>query len=360
MSNPIESKLNTPLRVVVLRDKKRESLIKSASGGAFPVLARPILRAGGVVFGAEMLAGGVVEHTGVSTIDDLSRLQGSKYVQSEACGTFPKCAEALKKGNMVLWSGTPCQVFALRSYLERRGLERYAEKYLYTVDLICHGVTNPKLFKLYISWLETKHGAIPGSLQYEFRSKRMGWGLNYYYRYLSVRDGRERSRFGFGDSDPYYAAFLEGKLYRQSCYSCKFARGERVGDYTIGDYWGVQNEHPDFDYSNGASVLLINNTKAQQFFDSFCTSECVIEESNFESASKANMNLVCPTCFCQSNKVLQKAVKDAMMNKDADTIFDKLLHVPFTKKRLFSNLKRLIRWLLPDCLVRSVKTIKGR
>lgn len=352
MAANLDDFLRPPLRVVALKDGDAESLFRSASGGAFPVLARPILRDGGVVFGAEMLPEGEVRHVGITSIDELPKLQGSKYVQSNTAGTFGECADALLAGKPVLYSGTPCQVFVLRSYLAGKGLGEEETRRLLTVDLVCHGVTSQRLFSLYIEWLEGKVGAVPGSLHYEFRSKKRGWGLYYYYYYISKRDGKTHERFGQCEEDPYYMAFLGGQLYRESCYKCRFARRERAGDFTIGDFWGIQSEHPSFDCRDGASLVLVNSEKAQSYFKR-CESECSIEESAFEHACKNNSNLVRPTIRTNEGTALSDRINDAVRRGDSDLIFSKLLKRPF-------DIKLSIKKIIPYPLFLLIKRMLGR
>lgn len=342
-----------PLRVIALRDRDNASLERSSSGGAFPLLARPILEECGVVFGSELLSGGVVRHTAIESINDLPRLQGSKYVQSDVAGTFSLCSESLRSGRMVLYSGTPCQIYALRTYLTSKGIDEKAFDNLYTIDLVCHGVTNPALFRLYISWLENRVDAVPGSLRYEFRSKRRGWGLYYYYYYEAKRDGRTHSRFGPCDEDPYYAAFLDGRLYRASCYSCRFARPERVGDFTIGDYWGIESAHPEFDNKDGVSLLLINSKRGLKFFSDRCEEGCDSVESTIDLAIRENHNLKAPTCRGEGDAEFSKAVSDAVHKGDADLLFGTILKRPF-------SLKRAVRKAIPENVVSDVKKLLRR
>lgn len=352
MTTNLDEFLMPPLRVVALRNNDAKSLFRSASGGAFPALSRPVLEDGGMVFGAEMLPGGTVRHVGITSVAELPRLQGSKYVQSDVAGTFGECADALLSGKPALYSGTPCQVFALRSFLASKGFGDAETRRLLTVDVVCHGVTSQKLFSLYIEWLEKRLGAVSGSLHYEFRSKKRGWGLNYYYYYTSKRDGKTHDRFGQCEEDPYYMAFLEGQLYRQSCYKCRFARRERAGDFTIGDFWGIQREHPSFDCRDGASLVLVNSEKARAHFER-CESGCSIEDSTFDHACKENFNLIRPTIRTDEGAALSDRVSDAMQLGDSELIFNKLLKRPF-------DIKLSIKRILPYPLFLLIKSMLGR
>lgn len=354
MAVSVEHALHSPLHVVAMRDRDASSLARSASGGAFPVLARAVLTAGGVVFGAEELPGGVVRHIGIESVAELPRLQGSKYAPSDASAAIAECADALAAGREVLFSGVPCQVYALRRRLERLGLDAEAHARLWTVDLICHGVPDPRLFQLYISWLEAKLGADPNSLRYDFRSKRRGWGSD--YRYVYERNGTTRSCFGAARDDPYYAAFLAGNLFRPACYACKFARKERAGDFTIGDFWGIREEHPGFTCRRGASVLLMNTERSVRFFEGWCAQQCVVEESSFEAAARHNAQLVRPSARGVDGERLAAAVGEALDRGDADMIFGKLLRVP----RDAAYVKRHIKLLLPQPVVEALTLLLGR
>lgn len=94
MTVSVEKWLRDLLRMMALRDGDAASLARAASGGMFSMLARLVLRAGSVVFGAELLPGGVVRHAGVESVDKLPRLQGSKYMRSDVVGTFGRASSS--------------------------------------------------------------------------------------------------------------------------------------------------------------------------------------------------------------------------------------------------------------------------
>lgn len=259
-----------------------EVLMKSASGGAFVALAIPVLKSGGVVFGAAYNENLVVKHIGINNINELYRLQSSKYVQSNTENTFVEAKSLLDEGKQVLYSGTPCQIAGLKSFLKRD-----YEK-LITVDLLCHGVPSPEMFRKYIVWLNKKLGK---TLEYNFRSKEsQGWGNTYKAKVKT----ENKIKFFSCNLDPYYINFAKESTYREYCYSCKFSNEHRVGDFTIGDYWGIQKFHPDFFDERGVSVLMVNSHKAKNFFE---TVKCSIEymQSDIEKARKENRNLNKPT-----------------------------------------------------------------
>ena len=87
----------------------------SSSGGAFSALAQHCLQNGGVVYGAAQTEDLTqVRHQTAQDMDGLSALRGSKYVQSDACRCYGSVADELQQGRMVLFTGTACQVYALR------------------------------------------------------------------------------------------------------------------------------------------------------------------------------------------------------------------------------------------------------
>lgn len=349
--HPDSPKPCLPVRVLALRDKDYESLSRSASGGAFAVLARAMLARGGAVFGAELCEDNIVRITCVEDVSELWRLQGSKYVQCSPNGSFDHCRELLESGRDVLFSGTPCLVYALKSYLARKGLRACSGK-LVTVDLVCHGVTSPELFRLYVAWLESKLKAVPGSLRYTFRSKNKPWGLYYYYYYTSAIDLKRKEAIGPYSDDPYYRAFLSGKYYRKSCYSCRFAQPERVGDITIGDYWGIENAHPDFYDARGVSLAMLNTPVGLRYFEEECADGCTWVESDLERASAENVNLLHPSRRAPEDEAAAAELYRAVASGDSDLIFGKFLR------------QRGIKGLLKDCLphdwIECVRTLKNR
>lgn len=316
-----------PRRVLAVQDKDQESLKNSASGGAFAVLARGVIQRGGVVYGVALDSDGCAYYCTAASLEELSSLQGSKYVQADTKGVFVKVQSNLEKGCLVLFSGLPCQVFALRLYLEKHEVDT---SNLITCDLVCHGVTDPELLKMYFSWMEKRFKAKEHSIIYKFRSKSYKWGL-YYSIVFSDKHNNLHSIQGPAFEDPYYRGYLSGQLFKERCYSCKFASKERVGDFTIGDYWGIEKVHPEFYSSEGISLLMLNSEKSECFFNECGSGECRWINSSFEQASAENTNLQTPTRKTEEGRILSEKVFVALKNNDSDLIFSKLLLEPGIK-----------------------------
>ncbi len=264
------------------RIKDNDVIMNSSSGGLFALLAKHILNKKGVVFGAAYCDDNVVRHICISSESDLYKLQSSKYVQSDTMKTFEECAGYLENGRLVLYSGTPCQIAGLKVYLGKE------YNNLVTVDLICHGVPSPKLFKRYLIWLENKYDDTV--IGYNFRDKyKVGWGLNY-----KIELKKNKYKYGNSYADPYYSYFLKGSIYRECCYKCKYASEKRTGDITLGDYWGIEKLHPEFYDKKGISLVILNTKKGKKLFEDV-KKEIVYIESNIEKAALYNKNLKFPT-----------------------------------------------------------------
>ena len=293
-----EDKLqNMPLQTYAAANADPVQQKKSASGGVFAALAQQILAKGGVASGCAMeTVDGILTpmHIAVERVEDLPKLQGSKYVQSKTVHCFPTVKKHLQKGRPVFFSGTPCQVAALKHYLGDKNTEN-----LYTADLICHGTPGTELFRGYIAYLQKqKHGNIT---EFSFRDKSLGWGLMAGYGYQKKRGGKKHSLLNPRLSS-YYTLFLGSEIYRESCYTCPWAQHARVGDVTLGDYWGVETEQPDCLTENGGklsvkagiSVLLVNTPQGEELLDRY-GDKLVLVSSELERAARQNRQLHSPS-----------------------------------------------------------------
>lgn len=266
---------NVPIKVYASWSRLKEERRNSSSGGVFSVIARTILSKGGVVYGATMNPDLDVIHISVHTNEELYRLRGSKYVQSYLGETFKLVRNDLLKGKSVLFSGTPCQVAALNTFLN----QKYDN--LITCDFICHGVPPQKSFDAFIKKINLPSNCT--NVGFRFTE---GWGFRMSYK-LS---GTNRLNVIWPRDAYYMRAYAKGLMFGEACYNCRYAQIERVSDITLGDFWGIGKEAP-FKYSkrNGVSMLLVNTTKGQALVDSSIDLFC--EERNIDEAIKGNYNL---------------------------------------------------------------------
>lgn len=201
----------------------------SSSGGIFPALAREMLDEGGVVFGAKIFhkENGDIgcKHIGISTEEELSELQGSKYIQSSSAESFPLVKRLLESSQKVLYCGTSCQIHGLLSYLGENN------ENLVTVDLVCHGVPSAKMFNSYVSFL----GLSPESIESVSFRKRISEGGPYRIA-LSCAEQERPLELSLRES-AYYRLFMNCVCYRPACYSCKYSNVYKPADITLGDYY---------------------------------------------------------------------------------------------------------------------------
>lgn len=307
---------------------------KSTSGGIFFPLAKKVLAENGIVFGCAYDEQLKARHIAVENEAELYKLQGSKYVQSDLCGIYSYIKEELQKGRCVLFSGTGCQVAGLCSFLGKE----YGN--LILIDIVCHGVPSPKLFAKYIDHLSKKMGEPIKS--YHFRNKeRYGWGLFYQLETSLVK------KSGNGFDDPYYRAFLQGKTYRESCYCCPFANRNRMGDITLGDFWGIESMIPSFYSESGVSLVLLNTEKGKKFWNS-CNGEFEVMEASMEQAVKMNKNLSEPSIRPECRDTIYQGI-----DGDFEHYMKKNLPVKY-------DLKRKLKSLIPVSFKGKIKYMLKR
>lgn len=230
---------------------------KSSSGGIFTLLAENILQKGGAVFGAGFDGRFNVVHSFVETSEELDRFRGSKYVQSAVGHTYEQAKAFLEQGRLVLFSGTPCQIAGLKSYLKRDYVNLFCQ------DLICHGVPSPKVWKKYVDYRQRQAHSPVKSIT--FRKKTEGWKR--FSVSFTFENGTEYE--SCHQEDLMMRAFLSNLCLRPSCYHCPFKSNNRQSDITLADFWGIQHILPAMEDDNkGISLVLINSKKGKELFES--------------------------------------------------------------------------------------------
>lgn len=266
--------------------KANKVLENSSSGGIFSVVAEYVLNQGGVVVGAELSKNMEVRHIVVDKIQELHKLCGSKYLQSNTSDIYKNVKNLLKKGRLVFFTGTPCQVSALKLFL-RKPYEN-----LITADLICHGVPSPLMFNMVVEYLEHKYkGKV---IDYQFRSKKMtGWSR--VSACTMLINGKKKRIYYDEMMRAFFQAFLAGHVLRMDCYQCPFTRTERTGDFTMADFWSLRATNPKFPRQHrGVSMLFINSEKGNRIINE-CSYLIYKELSNLDIIlSGKNYQLKCP------------------------------------------------------------------
>lgn len=221
---------------------------ESASGGMFSAIALSVLQENGIVYGAAYSEDFEVCHVGVSDKEDLWRLRNSKYVQSSLVGVFPEIKQYLDSGKKVCFSGTPCQVEGLRSYLGKD------YKNLLLVDVVCHGVASPLIWEKY---LETKKHFIPSRIYFRWK--------HYGYKYSTMsffNQDQDEIYYAGVETDKMLRAYFSNSCDRDTCYECVFKKRYRVSDFTIWDCFQPRFFNKDLDDDLGTSGVLVHTEKA--------------------------------------------------------------------------------------------------
>lgn len=306
-----------------------ENIVKqSSSGGIFSAIATDVIAKGGVVFGAALSNEFKVEHICVDNILDLSRLYGSKYIQSELGDAFKLAKSLLKQNRLVYFSGTPCQIAGLRSFLYKD------YNNLITQDIICMGVPSSTIFEKFLdSVLDGKHAE-----SVQFRNKDNGW-MNYQ---MVIKSEDDAYKF-IHSENKYMKLFSTGVPIRYSCFNCRCKGVNRLSDITLADFWGVNNIKPDLYNENGTSLVMIHTDRGRETIDNI-SAKIKLFSIDLEDAIKENpMAIQSIKVDFQKKEWYQKNIS----NKTFDEIFDEC-YVPSVanvskKQTMFRKLKYILK-----------------
>lgn len=268
-----EMELLDPIEVYAATGKNEKEIIRSSSGGAFYLFAKYIVtKEKGYVCGAILDEKLELEHCITDSIEGIIQMQGSKYIQSNIKDCIPRIIDLCKNGKKVLFCGTPCQVAAVKQVISK------GKENLYTVDLVCHGVPSARKFSEYIkkAYGNTRYD------EFSFRQRNRYVLTTFSYSWK----GAKNRIFAF--ADPFFQAFLDGYNYRESCYSCRYAKSRRVGDITIAD---CANAKAYIDLTGKpVSTIAINTLQGKRIWDNVKESTEYVR-ADYEREVKMNKQL---------------------------------------------------------------------
>lgn len=304
------------------------------SGGVFAYLARLILQGGGLVVACAMTDDGKkCTHLIIDNENDLTKVLGSKYIQSRCDEVFPIIKENLLKGIQVLFCGTPCQVAGLKKYLG------HENENLILVDFACHGVPSNRDYQQLIKYLEDKYKGKVYSVK--FRDKtQAGW--KHALSFTICRNGKTYDYTLAPHRIPYYFFFLHSRNIRESCYQCPYVGMNRLGDLTLADFWGAEEVLPISEIKNGISAVLCNSVKGEKLIE-FNDKNIIKWDVSIEKLIKRN----------------QPFQKNCMTYSKHDELLTLIRTTGYSRiKKYYSKKERLIEWikaLIPNDLKRYVR-----
>lgn len=282
--------------------------MQSSSGGLFSILAQQILKEGGIVFGAAYDEEFHVKYLGVDRKEELHRLRGAKYVESNLGDVYVKVLENLNQNRKVLFCGLPCHVAGL---IKKIGVH---EK-LFCVDMVCHGVPPEWVWDAYLKSYQSSKGKITGIFM---RDKRDSWTRSHWRIETTDVVYLESA-----SENPYMRGFVENLFLRPCCYSCKFKTISRKSDLTLGDYWGVSKIHPDYTDDKGISLVLIQSEKGKDLFQEVSQQLCW-SKSDIRQAIRNNPSLILSAVKPISH---EKIMRELKMGHDFISLMEKNLKV---------------------------------
>ncbi len=307
-----------------------------SSGGIFEVLARYFIEKGYYICGAAF-DGTRLEHRVIKNNDELRYLLKSKYIQSDTKGIYKKIKSLLVDGEKVFFCGTPCQVSALINFIPKELRES-----LFTADIICHGVPSQKTFDMYIKTLEKKHDS--KIADFTFRVKDNKYKHAHGYSYRVADKGKQVVINGVYTQSSYYNAFKKYLIFRESCYSCKYATQNRVSDITLGDFWGI--EKYDFPANTDAGVSMIITNTARGFITySLIQEKIVSKEFPLEYGIESN--------YCFTNATKKPKNRDEIISGFNDCTYEDI-----AKKYFYSGIKYRIYWLIPPYIRNLIRKLR--
>ena len=351
-----QAEARKPLSVFAAKNRNEKELLESSSGGVFVLLAKAVLKEGGVVFGARFDKDWNVVHSYAETEYEAKAFMGSKYVQSRIGNSYAEAKGFLTAGRKVLFTGTSCQIAGLKRYL-RKDYDN-----LLTADVICHGVPSPKVWRMYLK--EIKKNARQGENSVSspitrhvserdtrtngdakvtgisFRDKQLGWKKFSFALTLAEAsaDGKKNtvSFSHIHREDPFMKLFLKNVILRPSCNHCPAKSGRSMSDITIADFWGIEKVLPEFDDHRGVGLVLVHSEKGQDMIHRL---NMDIMAADYQAALAGNSSYATPVRPHQNRQKFFRLLD----RTDSISRLSVRIFRPPLKTRIYRVLKKLWR-----------------
>ena len=355
-----KSKEKFEKEIYALKNKNLEERIKSTSGGTFSILARNILNKKGIVYGCEM-QNNKAKHIRITKLKELEKIRGSKYIQSSLFDVYNLLKQDLDKGREVLFSGTPCQIGAIKAFLGKE----YSN--LITVSVICHGVMSDKVLDLHLKDLQEKYNS--NITDWNFRNKKPNpWSKSS----VSYRIDNTKKTVNFLDDNLMYL-YLKNVVIRDSCFNCHYKSDNNLADIIFGDYWGIEVLKKEFYDENGVSSVIINTLKGKEFFESINIEKYAeITNGSFDDLDRYNpaysKQIVCeinrrkylPDLYKNGIEKEFSKIREEILEKELIKSNKELALLIYQNKELENRLKSIYnskRWKLIDRPISFIKRV---
>lgn len=326
---------NSKTRAYAVKNKNEKVRLESTSGGFFSLLADYVLENDGYVAGAAYDENFVVKHIIINDKSELYRLRGAKYSQSELGNIFFSIKKLLEEGKMVLFSGTPCQCEGLKVFLKKD------YKNLITADLICHGVPSPEVWQKYIDYRSDKENGGIRPKKINMRCKDSGWS-NYGYSTEFVYENGKRTLV-LNSRDLFMKAFVGNICLRESCSDCKAKGINRVTDFTLGDYWGIWNQYPEFDDNRGTSAVFVHSDKGEELLNNL-NGQLEMIKTDVENVYKENISFIeSSKSHPDRNEFLEQVTAD-----NFEELIKKYFPVKESRTNMITRIKRRLKRVISD------------
>lgn len=308
-----------------------------SSGGIFEILAKYFIEQGYHVCGAAF-DGTTLKHCIIDSQSELMPLLKSKYIQSNTDGIYSQVLSLLKKGEKVLFCGTPCQVSAMIN-----STPTALRSNMFTADIICHGVPSQKIFDDYIKTLEKKHN---GKISdFSFRVKDNRYKHAHGYSYKVTKNGKISTVNGIYTNSSFYNAFKKYLIFRKGCYDCQYTTLQRVSDITLADFWGIEKYDFKGNVDKGISMVISNTKKGQDTFAAI--QNCIIsKEFPVQYGIESN--------HCLTHKTSKPKDRDIIIEEMAINGYEQT-----ARKYFESSIIHKIYWLIPAKARTFIRKIRG-
>lgn len=344
-NNPIDQETQRSRKVFAAWNRNKRIRFNSSSGGVFSAFAECVLKDNGVVFGARWVTDFSVVMDCVESIEEVSKLRGSKYQQAKIGNSYKKARFLLRGGRLVFFSGTPCIIHGLKKYLGRQ------YRNLITLDLVCHGVPSPMIFQKYKNYMEKEYNSKIKEIN--LRYKEPGWSHSSTRIIFENEEKYQKSNY----EDFFFVGFNEDIFLRDCCSDCAYTHTNRVGDITLADFWGYLPKKLNMtNFELGCSAVLINSRAGEEIFKK--VKKCLVfQERTIAEVMRGNRCL---------SKSFQRgdAFGDFWNDYACGISFKMLAHKYFNgekvrKQTTLQKIKRKYRGFVPELLVSLIKNISS-